>query len=235
MISPTKKFHLTTHYIHDRQTDMPPAGFESHSGKRAVADRRLSFCRHWNRQLQIRRIFISVPINSQVYIMCKILFDLHVLFSHWKTLWQEVLMRHVGMCVYIYIYIYIYIYMKVKWSHYKPGVAQKVGRVIPLLFHDRGTRRRWVVTSTPRPHFTPRKDPVPILHEAGWAPGPVWTDGKSRPHRDSIPDRPAHSSVTILTELPGPLLCIYIYMCVCVCVCAWDLRRNENQGKRSDN
>ena len=45
----------------------------------------------------------------------------------------------------------------------------------------------------PRPHFTPGKDPVPILQEAGWAPGPVWTGGKSRPHWDSIPDRPASS------------------------------------------
>jgi len=39
----------------------------------------------------------------------------------------------------------------------------------------------------------PGKDPVLILQEAGWAPGPVWTGGKSRPHRDSIPDRPARS------------------------------------------
>ena len=46
--------------------------------------------------------------------------------------------------------------------------------------------------------------PVPILQEAGWAPGPVWTGGKSRPHRDSIPDRPARSSFAIPTELPGP-------------------------------
>jgi len=59
-----------------------------------------------------------------------------------------------------------------------------------------------VVTSTPRPDFTPGKDPVPILQEAGCAPGPVWTGGKSRPHRDSIPDRPARSSVAIPTELP---------------------------------
>jgi len=50
-----------------------------------------------------------------------------------------------------------------------------------------------VFSSTPRPHFTPGKDPVPIVQEAGWAPGPVWTGGKSRPHRDSIPDRPARS------------------------------------------
>ena len=28
--------------------------------------------------------------------------------------------------------------------------------------------------------------------------------GKSRPHRDSIPDLPARSSVAILTELPRP-------------------------------
>ena len=41
--------------------------------------------------------------------------------------------------------------------------------------------------------FTPRKGPVPILQEAGWAPGPVWAGGKSHPHWDSIPDRPACS------------------------------------------
>ena len=61
-----------------------------------------------------------------------------------------------------------------------------------------------MVSSTPRPHFTPGKDPIPILQEAGWAPGPVWTGGKSRPHRDSIPARQARSSVAIPTELPGP-------------------------------
>ena len=92
----------------------------------------------------------------------------------------------------------------VKCSRYRPGVAQRVGRGIALLFHDRGTRRGWVVSSTPRPHVTSGKDQVPILQEAGWAPGPVWTGGKSRPHRDSIPDRPAFSPVTITNELPGP-------------------------------
>jgi len=76
--------------------------------------------------------------------------------------------------------------VKVKWSRYRPGVAQSVGRDIAVLFHDRGTRRGWVVSSTLRPHFTPGKDPVPILQEAGWATGPVWTGGKSPPHRDSI-------------------------------------------------
>jgi len=31
---------------------------------------------------------------------------------------------------------------KVKCSRYRPGVAQRVGRFIAVLFHDRGTRRR---------------------------------------------------------------------------------------------
>ena len=36
-----------------------------------------------------------------------------------------------------------------------------------------------MVSSTPRPHFTPGKDPVPILQETGWAPGPVWTGAEN--------------------------------------------------------
>jgi len=31
--------------------------------------------------------------------------------------------------------------LKVKLSRYRPGVAQRVGGDIALLFHDRGTRR----------------------------------------------------------------------------------------------
>ena len=93
--------------------------------------------------------------------------------------------------------------VKVKWSRYRPGVTQRVGRGIALLFHDRGTRRAWVVSSTPPPHFTPEKDPVPILQEVGWAPGPVWTGGKSRPHRDSIPDRPARSQSLYRLSYPA--------------------------------
>ena len=85
-----------------------------------------------------------------------------------------------------------------------PVVAQRVGRGITLLFHDRGTRRGWVVSSTPRPYFTPGKDPVPIVQEVGWAPGPVSTGGKSRPTGIQSPDRPDRSTVAIPTELPGP-------------------------------
>ena len=94
--------------------------------------------------------------------------------------------------------------VKVKFSRYWPGVAQRVGRGIALPFHDRGTRRGWVVSSMPWPHFTPRKDPVSIVQEAGWAPGPVWTGEKTRPHQDWIPGRPARSQSLYRLSYPGP-------------------------------
>jgi len=50
---------------------------------------------------------------------------------------------------------------------------------------------------------TPRKDPIPIVQETGWAPGPVWTGGKFRPHRDSIPDRPALSQSLYRLSYPA--------------------------------
>ena len=51
--------------------------------------------------------------------------------------------------------------------------------------------------------FIPRKDPVPIVQEAGWASGPVWTSGKSRPYRVSIPDRPARSQSLYRQSYPS--------------------------------
>ena len=94
-------------------------------------------------------------------------------------------------------------WIMVKWSCERHVVGQTVGRGIALLFHVRGTRRGWVVSSTPRPHFTPGKDPVPILQEAGWTPGPVWTGGKSHPHRDSILDLPASSQSLYRLSYPA--------------------------------
>ena len=57
----------------------------------------------------------------------------------------------------------------------------------------------------PQPLFTPGKDPVPLVQEAGWAPGPVWTGAENTAHTRILSlDCPAHS-VTIVTTLPGPL------------------------------
>jgi hypothetical protein len=105
--------------------------------------------------------------------------------------------------IYIYICVCVCVCIKVNWSRYRPGLAQRVGRGITLLFHDRGTRRGWVVSSTPRPHFTPGKEPVPILQEARLAPGPVWTGEKSRRHWGSIPNRPASSQSLYRLSYPA--------------------------------
>ena len=69
-----------------------------------------------------------------------------------------------------------------------------------------------MVSSTPRPHFTPGKDLVPIVQEAGWAPGPVWMGGKSRPHRDSIPDRPARSQSLYRLSYPAHEVFTYVQL-----------------------
>jgi len=124
----------------------------------------------------------------------------------WETTRMELVLT-----LFIKTSFYFYIKkvkVKVKWSRHRPGVAQRVGRSIALLFHDRGTRRWWVVSSTPRPHFTPGKDSVPILQETGWAPGPVWTGGKSRPHRDSILNNPARSQSLYRLSYPAHLCTI---------------------------
>jgi len=45
-------------------------------------------------------------------------------------------------------------------------------------FFNLGARWEWVINATPLPFTTPPprdRDPVPIVQEAGWAPGPVWT------------------------------------------------------------
>jgi hypothetical protein len=46
------------------------------------------------------------------------------------------------------------------------------------LFLDLGTRRGKESVSLPG-RFAPGKDPVPIVLEAGWAPGPVWTGAEN--------------------------------------------------------
>jgi hypothetical protein len=58
--------------------------------------------------------------------------------------------------------------------------------------------------SATRPgYFTPGKDSVSIVQEAGWAPGPVWTCVKNlAPHRDRSQ---TVQPVAILTELSWPI------------------------------
>ena len=78
-----------------------------------------------------------------------------------------------------------------------------------------GTRRRWGIIVTPRPLFTPGKDPVPIIQEAEWAPGPVWTGTENlAPTGIRSPDRllrsqslyqlsyPAHKEILLPQTIP---------------------------------
>ena len=67
--------------------------------------------------------------------------------------------------------------------------AYRGSRGIALPFCDHGTRRGWGVSVTPRPIFTPGKDPVPIVQEAGWA---TWQGAEIlAPTGIGSPDRPA--------------------------------------------
>jgi hypothetical protein len=51
----------------------------------------------------------------------------------------------------------------------------------------------WGVSITPRPVFTPGIDPVPIVQEAGWAPGPILTGVENLALTGiQMLDRPAH-------------------------------------------
>ena len=83
--------------------------------------------------------------------------------------------------------------------------AHRGSRGIALPFHDHGNRRGWGVSVTPRPFFPPGKDPVPIVQEAGWAPGPVWTGAENlAPSGILSPDCPARSQSLYRLSYPGP-------------------------------
>jgi len=82
--------------------------------------------------------------------------------------------------------------------------AHSGSRGIALFFHDHGTRRGGGVSVTPRPLFTPGKDPVPTVQEAGWAPGPVWTGAENlAPTGIRSPDRPARNQSPYRLSYPA--------------------------------
>ena len=74
--------------------------------------------------------------------------------------------------------------------------AHRGSRGILYSFTTNGTKRGWGVRVTPRPLFTTGKDPVPIVQEAGWAPGPVSTGAEKS-------------------------ACVCVCVCVCLCVCVY--------------
>ena len=57
-----------------------------------------------------------------------------------------------------------------------------------------------------RAAFTPGKDPVPIVQEAGWAPGLVWTGAENlAPTGIRSPDHPGRSESLYRLRYPRPI------------------------------
>ena len=73
-----------------------------------------------------------------------------------------------------------------------------------------------MISVTTRPLFTPRKDPVPIVQEAGCALGPVWTGAENLgPTRIRSPDRPARTYFDYATRPTSFNSSVYIYVPTC--------------------
>jgi hypothetical protein len=62
-----------------------------------------------------------------------------------------------------------------------------------------------VVNCTPRPLYPRERDPVPIVQEAGWAPGPVWKGAKNlAPTGIRSPNHPVRIESLYRLRYPGP-------------------------------
>jgi len=63
--------------------------------------------------------------------------------------------------------------------------------------------------SSPGRSLPPGKDPVSIVREAGWAPGPVWTGAKNlAPTGIRSPDRPVRSQSLYRLRYLAPVCCV---------------------------
>jgi len=95
---------------------------------------------------------------------------------------------------------------------YTGRTAHTGSRSIALLFHDHSTRKWWVVSVTPWPLFAPGKDPVPIVQDVGWAPGPVWigAENLAPPGFDPWTIQPVVSCYTDWATRPTKFLRIFV-------------------------
>ena len=85
--------------------------------------------------VDVCRIIKGAPVRYVTKTWSVVLLNkkIHILLSEVYCVWQVVKTPTVILSNSVYI--------KVKFSRYRPGVAQRVCRGIALLFHDRGTRR----------------------------------------------------------------------------------------------
>jgi hypothetical protein len=78
-------------------------------------------------------------------------------------------------------------------------------------FFNLGARWWWVVNAMPRPVHPRERDPVPSVQEAGWAPGPVWTDAEILACTGiRSTDRPARTESLYRIPYTGVFLPLYL-------------------------
>ena len=72
-----------------------------------------------------------------------------------------------------------------------------------------------MVSATPRLFYPRERYPVPIVHDAGWAPEPSWTGaGNLAPTGVLTPDLPARSELLYRLRCPGPLVVVVVVVVV---------------------
>jgi hypothetical protein len=85
---------------------------------------------------------------------------------------------------------------------YRPGEAQRVGRVIPLLFHDMALEGGEWSSAHPGCTLPPGKTRYPFYRRLRGPQG--WSgQAETRSRWDSIPDRPAHSQSLYQLSYPA--------------------------------
>ena len=86
--------------------------------------------------------------------------------------------RYTCVCVSMYVCIYICIYIQ---NFILEQAMKAIGRVEVQFYSlfNFGARWGWQVNATSRPLYPRERGPVPIVQEAGWATGSVWTGAEN--------------------------------------------------------
>jgi hypothetical protein len=132
-------------------------------------------------------VYSSVANNLSYYFTQRTILFLTALPYHWKLLTPHTSVKLPAPIQHWQRGTYLGGKVKVKCTlvqalrFWTGRAARRGSRDIALLFLDHSTREGRGVSITPWPLFnpTPQKDPVLIVQETGWAPGPVLTGAEN--------------------------------------------------------
>jgi hypothetical protein len=100
--------------------------------------------------------------------------------------------------------VYIYIEGKGKGHPRTDQEGPEGSRSIALTFSQPRRWMGWMVNATPRPLY-PRQDPVTIVQEVEWTPGPLWTGEENLAHTAiRSPAWPTRSESITWLSYPDP-------------------------------